>query len=113
MPVAPELTITPDVVLMFNAPKVEIAWMPFDVVPVTVAPPPIAILRGPVPPMRALIPTVPDTLPKSMMSVEPVPEFVTMPAAPDEVTLPALMSEILAPPVARLTPAPVTEIDEV
>src|SRR3954453_16017644 len=90
MPVAPELMITPDVVLMFNAPKVEIAWMPFDVVPVTVAPPPTAILRGPVPAMRALIPTVlPDTLPKSTMSVEPVAEFVTMPAPPDEERLPA------------------------
>ena len=48
-----------------------------------------------------------------MMSFEPVPEFVKTPAPPDEEMLPAFIRAILAPVVVRLTPAPVTEIEEV
>ena len=64
MPTALELMVTPDSVVTFSAPSVEIATIPCEVMPVIVAEFPTTILSKPVPLVRALIPTLlPDTLP--------------------------------------------------
>jgi hypothetical protein len=64
MPTALELMVAPGSVATRSAPSVEIATMPCEVVPVTVAEFPTTILSKPVPLVRALIPTLlPDTLP--------------------------------------------------